>query len=407
MVMPGNMGNNQGSPHSGFPNQGAATGSPLQPAYSNAPNNSTRPALRRVLQVGLFVVACLAAFVLIADQLNDRFGAVTLGYALLAALVPLVIVVPTFLWLDRYEAEPRRYLAAAFAWGALISVVFAFVLNTLGVKALVANGFNAPVTTAAIVIGPVVEESFKGLGVLLIFLLRRKEFDGIIDGLVYAGLIGAGFAFTENILYLSNAYAAGGSELMQQVFVLRGIASPFAHPMFTACTGIAIGIAVSTRSVVARWIAIPIGWACAVLLHAIWNLSATVAANGIFWIYFGVMVPLFVAFVALLFVLRRREGRLIRTNLHPYADAGWISYPEVMMLGSLSERRRARDWAFGAGGSIGKRNMRAFQDEASDLALLRARIVRGSAEKGAFQRELELLHAMSAHRRGFIGTPVG
>ena len=39
---------------------------------------------------------------------------------------------PTFLWLDRYEAEPTRYRVFAFLWGALVAVVGAFFLNTYG-----------------------------------------------------------------------------------------------------------------------------------------------------------------------------------------------------------------------------------------------------------------------------------
>ena len=50
--------------------------------------------------------------------------------------------------------------------------------------------------------------------------------------------------------------------------------------------------------------------------------------------------------------------------------------------------------------------MDAFQDSASDLALLRSRIVRGTAEEGAAARELVLLDAITAHRRDFIGSPV-
>ena len=61
---------------------------------------------------------------------------------------------------------------------------------------------TTPSTTGAVWLAPVTEETLKGLGVLLIYLFRRREFDGIIDGIVYAGLIGAGFAFSENILYL-------------------------------------------------------------------------------------------------------------------------------------------------------------------------------------------------------------
>ena len=73
-------------------------------------------------------------------------------------------------------------------------------------------------------------------GALLFGLLwwRRREFDGVIDGIVYAELVAAGFAFTENILYFGRAFVPGGLASEQGgvliVFVLRGLLSPFAHP---------------------------------------------------------------------------------------------------------------------------------------------------------------------------------
>ena len=63
-------------------------------------------------------------------------------------------------------------------------------------------------------------------------------------------MVGVGFAFTENILYLASAYdgsdgsARAGSQALTGLFVLRCLVSPFAHPLFTAFTGIGVGIAV-------------------------------------------------------------------------------------------------------------------------------------------------------------------
>ena len=41
---------------------------------------------------------------------------------------------------------------------------------------------------------------------MLLLWWRRNELDGILDGIVYAGMVGIGFAFIENILYLAAAY---------------------------------------------------------------------------------------------------------------------------------------------------------------------------------------------------------
>src|SRR5205823_13992716 len=47
----------------------------------------------------------------------------------------------------------------------------------------------------------VIEEGSKGLGVLLAYLIFRKYFDDILDGIVYAGVVALGFATVENVLY--------------------------------------------------------------------------------------------------------------------------------------------------------------------------------------------------------------
>ncbi len=52
---------------------------------------------------------------------------------------------------------------------------------------------------------PIVEEGAKGLFLVGLLIFRRRELDGVVDGIVYAGLTAAGFAFTENILYLGRA----------------------------------------------------------------------------------------------------------------------------------------------------------------------------------------------------------
>ena len=73
------------------------------------------------------------------------------------------------------------------------------------------------------------------------------------------------------------------------------------------------------------------------------------------------------------------------------------------MLSSIPARRQARVWANQQGGRPAVASMRAFQDEASDLALLRARMVRGTAERDAAAHERTLLEALVTHRRAFVG----
>ena len=173
---------------------------------------------------------------------------------------------------------------------------------------------------------------------------------------------------------------------------------PFGHPLFTSLTGIGIGIAVTARRPVVRVVAVLGGWVCAMLLHGLWNFSALAGMDGFFEAYVTYQVPLFLAFIGFLFWLRRREGRLIGRYLSPYADAGWLTHAEVAMLSHLRLRRAARAWARQNGGRPAKRSMDAFQDSASDLALLRSRLVHGTAEDGASR-------ARDGAARGDHGAP--
>jgi hypothetical protein len=280
--------------------------------------------------------------------------------------------------------------------------VGAFFLNTYGLRLLVESQWSDPLETGAVYLAPFTEETLKGLGILLVYLLRRREFDGIIDGIVYGGIIGAGFAFSENILYLGREFVEYGQQGLTELFILRCIMGPFAHPLFTAFTGIGLGLAVAVmRSLWSRVLVGLAGYLLAVLFHGIWNLSA--ATGHLIGAYVLFQIPLFVCFVALIVGLRYREGRLIRTYLSQYADAGWLSHQEVAMLSSLPARRQARVWASQQGGKAAVASMRAFQDGASDLALLRARMVRGSAERDAAAHERMLLEAIVANRRAFVG----
>ena len=359
---------------------------------------SNRPGLRRVLLYGGLGTLFLLCWLVLAVVNEIDVGWQLASLAALLAAIPLLVVIPTFLWLDRLEAEPTRYLVFAFLWGALCAPVGALLLNTTAEILLTMNGTPDADAWAAIISAPPVEEGLKGVAVLAIVLFRRREFDGVIDGVVYAGLAGAGFAFSENVMYLSHAWQSG-TEALTFVFFARCVMAPFAHPLFSAALGIGLGLAVTVARSTAARIGLGVGgYAVAVLLHGIWNASA--AFNAYFTVYFAVQVPIFVGFVVLVVVLRHRESLTIRRFLSQYADAGWFSHPEVAMLATAGGRRAARVWARSRGAAPAAA-MRAFQDAASDLALLRSRMHRGVAEPQAGARERALLETVTTHRHTF------
>ena len=363
-----------------------------------------RSVLRRWVLLGVAVLGFGLAALVVAVAIGAAAGVSAAILGLVVATIPLGIVVPTFMWLDRFEAEPTRYLVVAFLWGALIAVLIAMTLNTAGQLVLWGSApAQESLQLTAVFVAPVVEEAAKGLLVLLIWRFARREFDGVTDGMVYAGVTAAGFAFTENIQYLAIAWTEHGQDGLTATFIGRCLLSPFAHPMFTICTGIGIGVAATSRRGIVRFGAPLLGYVIAVIAHAIWNLAAVSGGEGLIAVYLLVEVPLFLAFVGFVVWVRRREGRLIGQFLHAYSDAGWISSAEVSMLASMPRRREARQWARANGGRSGLRSMEDFQDTASELALLRRRMHYAAADEKALADERELLATLAARRREFAG----
>ncbi|NYF99217.1 PrsW family intramembrane metalloprotease [Janibacter cremeus] len=368
-------------------------------------NPTPRPTLRTWLLSGLVVAMSVVLGALFALFYGYSFGLVWTAISLLAALLPLTLVVPFFLWLDRFEAEPWRYLVTAFLYGALGSTALALVANSLGGAFLmsVTSAQSADVLTA-VLIAPFTEETFKGLFLLIMWWFMRHEFNGLTDGIVYAGIVAAGFAFTENIQYFAGAAIEHGLGGFATTFVVRGIISPFLHPMFTTLTGIGVGLAAVSASRATKAVAPVLGWCGAVLCHGLWNLSASAGGGAGLLLGLACGFVAFVAFVIFLVWARRREGRIIGEYLMPYAATGWLSSDEVGMLSTMKARRRARSWAKHHGGATGTASMRSFQDCASELALLRRRMHRHTFDAETLQRERVLLDSMTARRREFAGA---
>ena len=389
---------------SGEPAVDAHTPVPSHPETTGQALHRGRSLLRRWVLLGVATVGFGVAALTVAVAIGAAAGVSATLLGLVVAIIPLGIVVPTFMWLDRFEAEPTRYLVMAFLWGALIAVLIAMTLNTAGQLVLWGSiPRDESLALTAVFVAPVVEEAAKGLLVLLVWRFAKREFDGITDGMVYAGVTAAGFAFTENIQYLALAWVEHGQDGLTATFVGRCLLSPFAHPMFTICIGIGIGVAATSRRTLVRVGAPLLGYVIAVIAHATWNLAAVSGGEGLIAVYLLVEVPLFLAFVGFVVWVRRREGRLIGQFLSPYADAGWFSPAEVSMLSSMPRRREARQWARTNGGRTGLRSMEDFQDAASELALLRRRMHHSAADARAIAEERELLASLVGHRRDFAG----
>ncbi|PZS25622.1 MAG: PrsW family intramembrane metalloprotease, partial [Pseudonocardiales bacterium] len=313
---------------------------------------------------------------------------------------PVPLLVAGVLVLDRYEPEPRRLLLFTFFWGATAAAFVALILNTVGVLVLRQLTDNATADFISASIGaPVVEECATGAVILVLLRTRRHELDGPIDGIVYAALVALGFAMTENILYYSSA-AGQGSTALIGTFVVRGVFSPFLHPMFTAATGIGLGYAAIARNRPARILAPIAGLLVAMLLHGIWNAAAE--EHHVILVYLTIMLPVFIGVLVVAAVERRRIKRLLARVLPMYAGSGWLGPADLPMLASIAQRRRARRFVRARGGKLPAQAMRDYQAAATELALLHDRGERQQLDAATFTaRQQELLRALAAARNGF------
>jgi protease PrsW len=192
--------------------------------------------------------------------------------ALLAGVVPAMLYVGTLYWADRYEKEPKRLLAAAFVWGAIPSVALSLAMevffqlppNLLGPQALEAVRLG--------LVAPVLQEALKGAAVLFIARRYRREFDNVLDGIIYGAMVGFGFAMTGNVVSYVSSFALWGFDGLNVTVFAEGIVYGLDHALYTAFFGAALGFARLAQKPWQRW-AVPVGgFVLTVATHALHNL---------------------------------------------------------------------------------------------------------------------------------------
>ena len=280
----------------------------------------------------LFVLLGLALAIV---QLSSyEFGAEHLVPALLMACLPVPVYLALVLWVDRFEPEPFVVLLGAFVMGACLATFVSVNANMLAAEFLSKAIQNVGVSdgVGAVVAAPLVEEGSKALCLLILFWWRRRDFDGVMDGVIYATVLALGFAMSEDVLFYGRALKQQQASLM---FLLRGVLGAFAHPLFTAMLGIGLGWFCENPGRKRRWLAPPLGLLGGILLHSLWNFSSTV--HPLVWlaVYFLVMLPCGLGVGFVLLRALRREGGWLRLYL-----ADEMSAEELAVVSSVRGRIR-------------------------------------------------------------------
>ncbi|MCP4897952.1 MAG: PrsW family intramembrane metalloprotease [bacterium] len=269
------------------------------------------------------------------------------GFALLVSLVFstafLVVVLAFVWWMDRYDREPIRLVVLVFAWGATISFVGSLVVESLARSALVsAYGEVGASMQLLVVIGPLIEEVAKGIGILLVVLLS-KHFDNPTDGIVYGTAVGLGFAVAENALYGFAGFLQGmDNGGIVELTILRTVFSAGIHAVSSAALGGLMGFAylspISLKRVL--WLLSAVG--LATLLHGGWN-GAHVYATGelsIFGMLFMVLC-LYLSYILTLFLFLRSEHRILHRQLTEEVELGVLPQWVVEIIPFYRKRIRS------------------------------------------------------------------
>jgi RsiW-degrading membrane proteinase PrsW (M82 family) len=374
----------------------------------NAPNLPAGPARNnnRIIKWALFAAAVLVMCVL--GLAGIAFVGASLGLALIVGAVIAMLPVPLYLalvlWIDRYEKEPIWMLAWAFLWGGTVAIFFSGIINTIG-GSIVGAFFGAGIADfyTAVISAPIVEESTKALALLILFFWKKDEFDNVIDGIVYAAMVGLGFAMVENFIYYGGALVEGGAPGALITFIIRGVFGPFGHPIYTSMTGIGLGLSRQSSNTFVKFAAPVLGLMVAIMLHAIWNGAGFVLPGylGLGFLFFIYMPMLIIFVLAIVFFALRREGQTIRQYLTPELQSGLITQQEYNTLGSVFGRIGSSFRALSSGGFGGWRAHSRFAQTATELAFHRDRVNRGVTSVDAASREAAYVQVL----QGLKGSP--
>jgi RsiW-degrading membrane proteinase PrsW (M82 family) len=367
------------------------------PVAAAPPLKLRRSGLQSAIKIVLAIIATMFALLLgliILLLIGAETGPVEMMIGLVCATLPVPLYVMLILWIDRYEAEPLWMLVTSFFWGALISVFIAMIFNTSiqRMAEVATNSAEIGENIGAVISAPIVEEGAKAFILFILFFWKKDEFDGIVDGIVYAGMVGLGFAMTENILYYSRAVQRG-TGMLTFVVILRGMIAPFSHPLFTSMTGIGLGWARQSDNGFIKVTMPVLGLMLAMLLHGTWNGSAALGGGWVFLVtYFMIMGPALIVTLMVVHFSLRREGNIVRQFLYSDYRKGLFAAHEYEKLCTIRGRMGMSWNAFWSQGFSSWRTRRRCNQIASELAFHRSRVARGFGRDPQTARDRESLY---------------
>ena len=304
---------------------------------------------------------------------------------LLFYLVPVFVVVYL---LDAYEREPLSLVFGALLWGAVAATSLAGLANRdWGLVVARLLGPDVAARWAAALTAPLVEETLKAVGVVLLYLIARSEINGVVDGFVYGAMVGLGFAVVENVFYFVGQFGGQPAGVLGGFFVRVLASGLYGHVLYTGLTGMGIAWFVTRTDLrLARRLLVA-GGLCllAVLAHFLWNspllnllptgevtpleqLVAIPLAAAIKGIPFLVLVVLLVG------LARRQERRWLEAAADDELGGPALTAEDLYVLEQPRRRWRARRAMRRRAGRRAAALLRRLQRQQLSLAMLRTRL---------------------------------
>jgi protease PrsW len=339
----------------------------------------------------LFILI-LAVALVFSLLLQANFAGLTPSGWVLSWVLLLIYAVPMFVLvygLDLYEREPLSLVIGALLWGAFAATSLSILANQ-GWALVVLDLFSVETATewVAALTAPFTEEILKGIGIVLIYLIARREIDGILDGFVYGAMVGLGFTVIEDVFYFVNQFGGEVGGVLQGFFVRVVVSGLYGHVLYTGLFGIGVAYFVSRRgqtSIRRRLVIAALFILAGMFAHFLWNSpllnfypeQGLQDASDYLQVILATTVKglPFLLFVLLMIGLaRRREHRWFRAALATEVGREGIHPDELRVLESPAARRRSRRELARRAGPLAAQTLKRLQKAQINLAMVATRV---------------------------------
>ena len=190
-------------------------------------------------------------------------------YALVAGVLPSLLWLFFFIHEDNAHSKHRVIIFSCFL-GGMIAVLIA-VFAEKAIAEAVTNQLTCYILWAAF------EEIIKFL-VVAVIALRSGANEDPVDAMIYCATVALGFAAVENTLFIMGPLSNGAVTQAIVTGNMRFIGATLVHVVSSSMVGFALGYAFY-RGYFAKTVAVILGLAGAIALHATFNLSIINASS--------------------------------------------------------------------------------------------------------------------------------